>query len=159
MKVVSAYVDGSFADRETRWALVVVDETTGEKIHEDCGKLAGLITEMYQVGGELKGAIEAVCYGKRNDCKVNIHYDMNGICEWCGDIVGKKPWKANKTWTRMYAAWMRENRHWIDGFTKVKGHSGNKWNEEADKLCLFAERISGFLPEKSVEVEPLDFVI
>ena len=126
--VISAYVDGSFLNKVIGYGAVILD---GESIiHEISGKMDSKYDEHYQIGGELKAAIESVSWAKANQIKdLHIYYDYKGIEMWA---TGK--WKANKELTKSYQAYMIKqplNLH----FHKVAAHSGNKWNEYADGLA------------------------
>lgn len=136
MKVVDIYVDGSFRDEQACWAFIVVEND--KQVYGAKGRLSGPINEMRQIGGELKAVIMAVCYARRLNVKARIFYDYNGIENWVAEISGKKPWNTNNEWTTKYREWMLANRQYVDSFVKVKGHSGDKWNEEVDKLAALA---------------------
>ena len=134
-----AYVDGSF------------NETTGEygsgvvvffdnNIHELSQKgNSPELAEMRNVGGEIIGAVmaikKAVSLGAKN---IAIYYDYAGIEEWA---VGN--WKANKTGTKKYKAFIDSARPKINiSFEKVKAHTGNTYNERADILAKNAVGLS-----------------
>ena len=45
-------------------------------------------------------------------------------------------WKANKPGTQAYAALCKQAMERLQlSFVKVKGHSGNQWNDLADQLA------------------------
>lgn len=65
---------------------------------------------------------------------VKICYDYMGIEMWATG-----GWKANKDLTQKYAAFMRESSRRIEiTFQKIAAHTGDKYNEEADKLAKAA---------------------
>ena len=81
------------------------------------------------------GAIKAVEYAMKNKYKeVTICYDYQGIECWA---LGT--WKRNKTLTQKYNEFMKESMKEIKvNFLKIKGHSGNKFNDMADRLAKAA---------------------
>lgn len=82
--------------------------------------------EMRNVAGELQAAVQAVRWAINNKIKsIRIYHDYQGIASWANG-----EWKANKRGTQEYASFINNcssNIH-IE-FTKVKGHSGLKYNE------------------------------
>lgn len=127
-----AYVDGSYHIRDKRFsygAVILTDgkELTFSKAFDDTS-----LAEMRNVAGEIKGSEFAVAYCMEHDIKsVDIYYDYAGIEKWAnGD------WKTNKDGTKAYAEFIRQARGKIDiRFVKVKGHSGDKYNDMADMLA------------------------
>lgn len=87
---------------------------------------------MRNVAGEILGCEAAVKKAIALGLKcVIIYYDYAGIELWA---TGK--WKRNKQETKDYYEFMRNAKaltHIV--FCKVKGHSGNWGNEEADRLA------------------------
>lgn len=127
-----AYVDGSFNPKTKIFSCgVVLLLKDGEKTFcesFDDPELAA----MRNVAGEIKGAMKAVslCI-ELGFKKVYIFYDYAGIEKWC---TGE--WKTNKTGTMEYKAFCDEAKTKIDmEFRKVKGHSGDKYNDMADELA------------------------
>ncbi len=129
---VVAYVDGSYnvATREYSYGVVafVGDEkkTFAEKFNDP------ELATMRNVAGELEGAKKAMNYALSIGARIlDIYYDYEGIEKWCTGA-----WKTNKEGTKAYKAFYdsiagRLNVH----FHKVKGHSGDKYNDEADSLA------------------------
>ena len=63
--------------------------------------------------------------------KVEIYHDYEGIGAWAD-----RHWKANNPLTQGYRDFVAEARQTMEiSFVKVKAHSGNKYNEIADKLA------------------------
>lgn len=63
-----------------------------------------------------------------------IYHDYAGIGMW-----GDDQWKANLDMTREYKAFVREAREKMKiSFVKVKAHTGDKYNEAADRLAKSA---------------------
>jgi ribonuclease HI len=87
---------------------------------------------MRNVSGELKGAMKAMEWAIENEIRtLYLHYDYTGIERWA-----KGDWKTNKDGTKAYKAYFDSIKDKIKvEFIKVKAHSGNKYNEEADKLA------------------------
>jgi ribonuclease HI len=132
-----AYVDGSFKGRICRWAVIVIDDDD-EVVMKRCGVLRGPVTEMAQIGGELKAAMEAVRFAKQTSTRVTIYHDYTGIYEWVAELFGGKSWRRKKRWTQDYADYMTRNRAFVDKFVKVPAHSGDRWNEAVDQLAAGA---------------------
>lgn len=129
MKKIEAYVDGSYREGKVGWGAVIV------KNDELYGELSGILDEeevqgTRQVAGELKAVKETIFWCKEQKVEeIYIYYDYTGIKEW---ITGS--WKAKNPVTQDYRDYVRDsgiNIHWI----KVKSHSGNKYNDKADKLA------------------------
>ena len=63
--------------------------------------------------------------------KLDIYYDYAGIEKWC---TGE--WKTNKEGTMRYKEYYDFVKNKVDvRFVKVKGHSGDKYNDMADRLA------------------------
>jgi ribonuclease H-related protein len=84
------------------------------------------------VAGEMLGAMYAVKTARKNGYKsIRICYDYLGIEMWA---TGK--WKTNNVYTKKYAAYMKEQSAYLQiSFQKIAAHTGEKWNEEADRLA------------------------
>lgn len=128
-----AYVDGSYDDKNKTYSGGVV-------IIKD-GKIIKQISEKYDdegdsklrnVAGEIAGARLAIDFAIENNFnKITIYHDYMGIGKWACD-----EWKANLPLTKDYKEFIKESRKKLEiKFVKVKGHSGNKYNEMADKLA------------------------
>ena len=127
---VCAYVDGSFYNGEFSYGMVIIRDgmelSFAEKI-DDKG-----LAQMHNVAGEIKGAEAAMQYAVDEGLdSIVIYHDYEGIAKWClGD------WKANKEGTKAYKAFYDSIKDKVKvKFVKVKGHSGDKYNEMADKLA------------------------
>jgi len=126
--VISAYVDGSFLNQTVGYGSVILRGNT--IIHEIRGKMDSKYDEHHQIGGELKAVIETVNWCNKNKIKdLHIYYDYKGIEMWA-----RAKWKAKKELTQKYQAFMVKQSITFH-FHKVAAHSGNKWNEYADKLA------------------------
>lgn len=127
-----AYVDGSYDHNQLRYAygcvLVLEDgEITlnGSDNQED-------YVSMRNVAGEIMGSEQAILWALEHSYKrVTIYYDYEGIEKWANGI-----WKANKSGTQRYKAFVAEKRREIQiDFCKVAAHTGVKYNEMADQLA------------------------
>ena len=126
---IKAYVDGSYRDGKVGWGLVIV------KNDELYANFSGTLTEdevqgTRQVAGELQAVMEAVFWAKEQGIKeLNLYYDYVGIKAWVTGV-----WKAKKELTQKYRDYMKESDIKVN-FNKVKSHSGDKFNDMADKLA------------------------
>jgi ribonuclease HII/viroplasmin and RNaseH domain-containing protein len=134
---VVAYVDGSYDAASGRFSCGVViietdssgkSETTELKSAFDDAEAAA----QRNVAGEIMGSKLAIDWCLSNGVKsVEIYHDYEGIGAWAD-----KRWKANNPLTQGYRDYVAEARKSIEiKFVKVKGHSGNKYNDMADKLA------------------------
>lgn len=127
-----AYVDGSFNIATSEFSCGGVIFWNNKKYNFsqkfDDKKLA----EMRNVAGEIKGSERAIKFAMKNKIsKLTIYHDYEGIAKWC---TGE--WKAKKDGTKAYKNFYESAKENIDiVFVKVKGHSGDKYNELADKLA------------------------
>ena len=87
---------------------------------------------MRNVAGEIMGARAAMEYAIANNKKrLVIYHDYEGIAKWPLGI-----WKTNKEGTIAYKAYYDEAKTKVSvRFQKVTGHSGDKYNDYADKLA------------------------
>ena len=129
---ITAYVDGSFLKGKVFGCGCVIIKN-GEVIAE--------ISEAYEdeelatmrnVAGEIKASEIAMRYALDNGYKsVSIYHDYQGIASWC---LGE--WKTNKTGTIAYKEFYDSIKDRLKVyFVKVKGHSGDTYNDMADKLA------------------------
>lgn len=131
-KVVPIYVDGSYnaATGEFSYGVVVLlngEEITLSKKFDD-----EELATMRNVAGEIKGAEAAMQYALEHGIKkIAIYHDYEGIAKWC---IGA--WKTNKDGTKAYKAFYEAASRQLEiTFVKVAGHSGDKYNDMADKLA------------------------
>jgi ribonuclease HI len=87
---------------------------------------------MRNVAGEIKGAEFVMRYCVENGIdKVRIYYDYEGIAAWA-----EGRWKTNKEGTIHYKRIFDELSEKLTvEFVKVKSHSGDKYNDMADRLA------------------------
>ena len=127
-----AYVDGSYEHSIGKYAygcvMVLPDgpvELNGADNDED-------YVSMRNVAGEILGSEKAILWAVEHGySEVIIYYDYEGIEKWANDI-----WKANKPGTIRYKQFVAEQRKKIKiSFCKVTAHTGDTYNEMADKLA------------------------
>lgn len=127
-----AYVDGSYniATKVYGYGAVLISGGTITKLYEK-GMDSELAT-MRNVAGEIKGSEAAMRYAVENGYKkVIIYHDYEGIAKWCQGL-----WKTNKEGTKSYKKVYDELSKYVEvEFVKVKGHSGDKYNDMADELA------------------------
>ena len=127
-----AYVDGSYNVSTQEYSCGVVFITEGEEIHIARKGENRELASMRNVVGEILGAElamkKAVELGIR---KLDIYHDYQGIASWC---LGE--WKTNKEGTRAYKEYFDSVKQQVEiHFVKVKGHSGDKYNDRADEMA------------------------
>ena len=90
------------------------------------------LATMRNVAGEIYGAIAAMEYAINHNIKyLSIYYDYMGIAKWC---TGE--WNATKEGTIAYKKFYNKAKKHVNiTFCKVKGHSGDKYNDMADALA------------------------
>lgn len=135
---LTAYVDGSYDIVTANFAYgCVILENGREHTMSKAFSDAELAT-MRNVAGEIKGAEAAMQYALDHGAKeLTIYYDYEGIAKW---PLGQ--WKANKEGTVAYREFYREAAKKVKiEFVKVKGHSGDKYNDMADGLAKGALNI------------------
>lgn len=128
----AAYVDGSYNAATGEYGCGVVFLSDGEEVHLSKKGSDAELAAMRNVAGEILGAElamrRAVELGFR---RLSIYHDYQGIASWC---LGE--WKTNKEGTRAYKEYFDSIRDVLDiRFVKVKGHSGDQYNDMADQLA------------------------
>ena len=132
---ITAYVDGSYnvATKEYSYGAVIFagdkKECFSEKFNDP------ELATMRNVAGELEGSMKAMRYAVEAGAKeLDIFYDYEGIEKWCTGA-----WKTNKDGTKAYKAFYEKISQKVKvNFHKVKGHSGDRYNDEADVLAKTA---------------------
>ncbi|MDY2734423.1 RNase H family protein [Intestinibacter sp.] len=132
IREVNIYVDGSFSREKNKYSYGCVALAEGRII-----KFGGTgddkdYVELWNIAGELFGSMEAIKWAVNNGYdRVTIYHDYIGLEKWAS-----RKWRANKVGTKKYVEFIEEFKKYIDiKFVKVKAHSGNVYNEEADKLA------------------------
>ena len=87
---------------------------------------------MRNVAGELFAAAVSIKWAVDNGYKsIVLHHDYSGIAHWA-----KGEWKCKQEGTINYKKYIDEISSKISIlFIKVKGHSGDMYNDMADKLA------------------------
>lgn len=134
-----AYVDGSHnvANNQFSYGMVLLDGEQELKFQQFF--IDEELASMRNVAGEIKGAEAAMRYAvEQGFQKLYIYHDYEGIAKWC---LGE--WKTNKEGTKAYKAYFDSIRDKLQVvFVKVAAHTGDKYNEMADKLAKEALGIS-----------------
>lgn len=127
-----AYVDGSYDVTTGSFSYGMVMFHNGKEEHFSKKFENSDLASMRNVAGEIEGARAAMQYCLDKGIKsVTIYHDYIGIAAWC---TGE--WKAKQEGTMDYALFYRAASLHVDiSFQKVKGHSGDMYNELADKLA------------------------
>lgn len=122
-----AYVDGSFSGGKIGFGFVVLNGD--KKIGLGWGRVRKHL-ESRQIGGELMASMKVISFcNKRGIENITIYYDYLGIEMWATN-----KWKTNKPVSIEYKNFMNSsniNINWV----KVKAHSGDRYNNLADRLA------------------------
>jgi ribonuclease HI len=132
IKQAVAYVDGSYDVRSGAYSCGIVFIYNGEvktfsKRYDDPD-----FARSRNVAGEIKGAEVIMKHCAKHGIKhLDLFYDYEGIAAWC---LGK--WKAKLPITKAYKEFYDSIKNHLNvTFHKVTAHTGNKYNEQADKLA------------------------
>lgn len=133
-----AYVDGSYNISTCEYGYGVVFFYNGEEIHLKKGFPKDDLAAMRNVAGEIKGSEAAISYAvSKHISSIKIYHDYEGISKWC---TGE--WKANKEGTIAYRDFYNNAKKYLKiEFVKVKGHSGDTYNDIADRLAKEAAHV------------------
>lgn len=127
-----AYVDGSYnvATKEYACGVVMFYRERTEYFSRKFSDAEQ--AKMRNVAGEIEGSMCAMNYCLEHGIdSLAIYYDYEGIEKWCTGA-----WKANKEGTIAYRDFYKKASQKVQiQFRKVKGHSGDKYNDLADKLA------------------------
>lgn len=130
---IEAYVDGSYEHclRAYGSGVVMLKDDIVVKTYSEKGTEESIVG-MRNVAGEIEAAKIAMQYCISNNIKkLKLYFDYEGIEKWCSGA-----WKANKEGTQNYKEFYDNIKEDLDvEFIKVKAHSGDKYNEEADRLA------------------------
>ena len=128
----TAYVDGSFNIESLNFSYGIVLLYNGEELHFSKAFQEPELASMRNVAGEIFASQFIMQYCLDNDIEsIDIYYDYEGIEKWCTGA-----WKTNKTGTKNYADFYNSIKDKLRvNFIKVKSHSGDKYNDIADKLA------------------------
>lgn len=127
-----AYTDGSYNIETGEFSYGVVMFANGREENFSKSFSDEELSQMRNVAGEIMGAMAAMQYCLDNNIEnLDIYYDYEGVEKWCTGA-----WKTNKRGTIQYKAFYDGIKDKLAvSFNKVKGHSGDKYNEKADRLA------------------------
>lgn len=133
------YTDGSYLVEEGNphvgWGFIILDDNDNI-IHKDCGQTTTYFIHSRNITGEIIAVMKALLYCEEHEIyDVTIYHDYIGLKHW----VTKKEngcyeWQAKNELTLGYRSFVEGSPVNVT-FVHVKGHSGDKWNEMADKLA------------------------
>lgn len=138
MKEFVAYTDGSY-DMDSHYgasAVVILDKAEQKLLYKRAS--ARLVTpteekQQFSQEQELGACIRAVM-SLPNGSWVTIKTDS----QYCAKVLGKE-WEAHTNLLLVDRFFEETRKRRIKAtFIKVRGHSGNMWNDFADALCLEA---------------------
>lgn len=129
---VIIYVDGSYELSTKRYAYGLVVVHKGEEVYSECEAQKGEYSSMRNVAGEVLGAMKAMTYAREKGYRnLVLYFDYQGIESWA---LGT--WKRNNDLTRGYHEFYQSMKKDLTvKFRKVKGHSGDRYNDRADELA------------------------
>lgn len=127
-----AYVDGSYNIGTRAFSFGAVLFYGGEMQTFSQSFEDAELAAMRNVAGEIKGAEFVLRYCAEHGIgRAEIYYDYEGIAAWA-----EGRWKTNKKGTIAYKKLFDElSKAVAVKFVKVKGHSGDKYNDMADRLA------------------------
>lgn len=127
-----AYVDGSYDAATHTFSYGMVLFYDQKEYHFSEKYTDSELAQMHNVAGEIKGSEAAMRYCLEHQIKsITIYHDYEGIAKWCNG-----EWQAKKAGTIAYANFYKEASAKVRiRFVKVKGHSGDKYNDLADQLA------------------------
>lgn len=130
-----AYVDGSYNAATGEYSCGVVFFYGGEQVNLSRRGEDEEMAQMHNVAGEILGARVAMEEAEKCGARrLTIVHDYQGVASWC---TGQ--WKTNKEGTKAYKAYFDSLKERLSiEFRKVKGHSGDVYNDLADELAKCA---------------------
>lgn len=144
-----AYTDGSYEETINGYSYGVVAVSPNNEMQKfsGFGNLDGFLPSR-NIAGETWGALIAVKWAYYNGYqKLKIYHDYAGLSFWA-----EKKWSAKSPVSEWYVREISKYLSAVDvEFVKVKGHSNDKYNEEADKLAKSALLYGEELPLKPVD--------
>lgn len=127
-----AYVDGSYDVTTGAFSCGAVLFWQGETVEFSKKFEDEAFAQMHNVAGEIMGAVTVIRWCLANAVPaVEICHDYEGVGKWADGL-----WKTNREGTRAYADFVRKSRAQMKiSFVKVRGHSGDVFNDRADRLA------------------------
>lgn len=130
-KCVTAYIDGSYTKGKdySGYAVIFINDNG---ILENISGCSYHNIQMQNVAGELTAAMKAVEWAiNKKYTSIIIYHDFIGVSK----IVSGE-WGAKHPATKYYKRFMENKKRKINiQFDFIKSHSGNVYNEMADKLA------------------------
>lgn len=154
---IDVYVDGSYSEDLGVFSYACVFLDNDETILSGVGSEKTVLS-MRNVAGELLASMEAIKWAVSSKyTHINIFYDYEGIEKWATGV-----WSANKEGTKQYVEFIEEYRNAISiTFSKVRAHTGNKYNELADKIAKEAilKHTESRFQKNSIQVEDTNDIL
>lgn len=127
-----AFVDGSYNKDEKIYGSGVCILNNNLDFELGLTKAGEDIWDQWNIVGELEATKLALLKAKElNQKNVFIYHDLKNISLWA---TGE--WKAKNEYTQEYVRFIEDiSKEMNIQFIKVKGHSNNKYNDEADRLA------------------------
>lgn len=126
------YVDGSNLGDGSKfsWGAIIFSKEGKHCISGNSGDKRFI--QYRNISGELFATVHAINYAYKSRMKkVVIYHDYSGIRHWA---LGE--WRTKNELSRYYKSYIDSMKNKIEiEFIKVKGHTGDKFNEEADILA------------------------
>lgn len=129
---VLAYVDGSNLGDGSAFSWAVILFHNNDKIKLSGRNKDDRFVKYRNVAGELFAAVNAINYAiKKGAKKITVCHDYSGVRHWA---LGE--WKTRNDLTRYYREYFERASKDIEiNFVKTDGHTGDRFNEEADELA------------------------
>jgi ribonuclease HI len=162
MSSIDIYTDGGYKDGIYAWAFVATMTLENMPFDDpiEVYRDSGLCEEQYRLSNNIGAEVCAVhkalrwAWGKHNT--VWVYHDYEGIAYWLRPHIDPNTgnripiWNANTPIAKFYVGMIAKAKD--SGmnleFTPIPGHSGNKGNEEADRMC--GDIITKHLPEAKI---------
>lgn len=129
---IKSYIDGSYDNEQKIYSYAGLIFYKGEKTEFSFAENDLSIVDLRNVAGEIKAAMYAMNFALDQKVRsIEIFYDYAGIESWA-----TKEWKAKNDFTKQYVQFIDKISSKLHiKFSKVKAHSGDKYNEEVDRLA------------------------
>lgn len=132
------YVDGSYNKNTGYYGWAYVCKDSDCIIYENSGS-STKASSIWNIAGELSATMNAIKYAYKNSILyITIYHDYIGVAEWA-----EGRWKTKNVYTQQYVEFIKKYRSlgMNISFCKIKGHSGNFYNDRADELAKKASGI------------------
>ena len=128
----TCYIDGSYDKKTGNYSFGGILLLNDKKISFKKAYKADDFSKYHNVAGEIKGAAYIInyCY-KNNILEFKLGYDYLGIEKWYDGS-----WEAKSDIAILYVNFIKDLKNKIKiHFEKIKSHTGNYYNDLADKLA------------------------